>query len=79
MSMGDWAKLVTAAGVNVRNMEPIEVYQMAGKILTDRRVLDLTLASQTSRECVMLNMSLDERAALRERISGVIGINRSGK
>jgi hypothetical protein len=37
MSVSDWIKICLSAGVNVRNMDPMDVYLAAAKILADRR------------------------------------------
>jgi hypothetical protein len=63
MSMRQWASLCNAAGINVRNLELIDVYLIAGKILNDEVLGKRTVAEHLnhavlpagSRETVLLD------------------------
>jgi hypothetical protein len=69
-------KLCAAADIKVRNMQPLDVYLIAGKILNDPELTKRAVAEQLSgavlpagsRETVLLDMTEGERAALRERV-----------
>ena len=63
MSMGDWANLCAAAGFNVRNMDPMQVYLTAGKILGYLR------NERGDRIAALRAMSPADREALRASVS----------
>jgi hypothetical protein len=79
MSLGTWAKLCTGAGINVRNLQPMDVYQIAGKILSDTLLTERALqfregaiSGEGARERALAAMTPEERLALRERVTGVV-------
>jgi len=79
MSLQDWAKLCAAAGINVRNLQPLDVYQLSGKIINDalltgkvRQMFPGAALPAGAREKVLSAMSPEERAALRDRVTGVL-------
>ena len=79
MSMGNWVELCTAAGINVRNMELLDVYLTAGKILNDEPLrqratafLNGSVLPPGSRVDAIKQMSPSERLALRERVTGIV-------
>jgi hypothetical protein len=79
MSMQDWIGLCTAAGINVRNMDEMDVYLTAGRILNDRELAAKTLEHcggghmyAGARADVLKAMSAQERLAIRERVTGVV-------
>jgi len=66
-----WAELCVAAGFNIRNMEPMEVYLTAGKIMRDDEVRRSAEGLKSWPEA--------KRIALRERVAGVVQFPRSGR
>ena len=79
MSLHQWAQLCMAAGINVRNLQPIDVYHLSGKIIEDslltskaRELSPGAVLQPGVREQVLVAMTPEERAALRERVTGVV-------
>jgi hypothetical protein len=101
MSMQDWIGLCTAAGINVRNMDEMDVFLTAGRILNDRELTARCLAfvghgdhkeilrlwklgdannpnrvgghlGSGTRDEVLEAMPVQDRLALRERVTGVV-------
>jgi hypothetical protein len=75
VSLLQWAVLCTAAGIDVRPMDPMDCYTVAGKIIHDETLRQATFKLGGSRADVLRGWSESERAALRERISGVVVIH----
>lgn len=72
-------ELCTAAGINVRNMELLDVYLTAGKIINDEPLrlralafLNGSVLPAGSRVDAIKKMTPQERLALRESASGVV-------
>lgn len=81
MSIVMSAQLCTAAGFDVRSMNPMDVYLLAGKILHDTELTEVSVSLHGSsqlpsgaRTQVLKSWPASERAKLRERVSGVIQI-----
>jgi len=72
MSMSDWIQMCMAAGINPRNIGPMEVYELAGKIINDSALTAASIGQGISRIQALKEMSSDERVALRERVTGVV-------
>ena len=76
--MKNSVELCTAAGINVSKLQPMDVYQLAGKLIQDReltaRALNCGLHGAVllagSRKEAMAAMTPDELAALRKRVTG---------
>jgi hypothetical protein len=63
-------RLCAAAGCKVRNMQPLDVYLLAGKILNDGYLTKLANDNSASREFVMRELMTDAQLeTLRSRIS----------
>jgi hypothetical protein len=76
-------ELCTAAGINVRNMELLDVYLTAGKIINDEPLRLRAMAFRNgsvlpkgSRVDAIKEMTPDERRALRERVTGIVPFKR---
>jgi hypothetical protein len=83
MSLRDQALLVMSAGINVRNLDPMDVFLLAAKIIADEplrqvALLDMNLACMPkgTRTEILRSWPESERRALRERITGVIQIGK---
>lgn len=81
-----WADMCIAAGINIRNMELIDVYLTAGKILRDEELsrecvkyLKGAVMPSGTREFVLNSWPEASRRALRERVAGVVQFPRSGR
>jgi hypothetical protein len=72
MSMQDWVSLCTAVGINVRNMEPMDVYLVAGNIIRDQQLTDIERRFDFDLRGAIKTLTADERLALRERATGVV-------
>jgi hypothetical protein len=80
LSLRDWAILVHAAGIDVRQLDPMTVYLIAGKIIQDREltVVALSLYGEGSqlpkgaRAKVLQSWPSSERLAFRDRVLGVV-------
>ena len=80
MSMLDWANLCDAAGFNIGKLTPMEVYETSQKIITDEPLrqacmpfLNLSVLPKGTRADILRrHWSEDQRARLRERITGVV-------
>lgn len=78
MSVRQWAVLVATAGIDIRVLDSMEVFLLAGKILRDPELDKCvrkhihSVAPKGLREEILVSWSEAERAALRERISGVL-------
>lgn len=79
MSMKLWAEMCVAAGINIRNMEPIDVYLMGGKIMRDEILrkaalvrLEGSVLPEGSSVEVLKSWPEAKRIALRERVAGVV-------
>jgi len=84
MSIREWASLCSAAGINVRNLEPMDVYVLAGKIINDseltekaRELCPGSMLREGIRVKALSAMRPDERIALRERVTGVVPFRKS--
>ncbi len=75
----DWVTLCSAAGINVRNLEPMAVYELAGKIINDATLTRIVLGeeeverasgviSMGSRVRALLDAEPADLAALRNRV-----------
>lgn len=84
MSMLDWANLVDAAGFNIAQLTPHEVFAVSQKIIQDEPLrqaclpfLNLSVLPKGTRvEILRRQWSDDQRARLRERVSGVVPIKK---
>lgn len=72
MAISDWIQMCMAAGINVRNLGPLEVYELCGKIINDSALTEASIGQGISRVQAMKEMSPEERVALRERVTGVV-------
>lgn len=72
MSMAQWVELCTAVGINVRNLELMDVFQLGGKIMRDDLLFKKQVGSGKTSIEVIAEMSQAERVSLRERVTGVI-------
>lgn len=86
MAMSDWAEMCVAAGINIRNMEPMDVYLTAGNILRDEELrleclkhLNGSVLPVGVRAEVLKSWPEAKRIALRERVAGVVQFPRSGR
>jgi hypothetical protein len=88
MAIRNWALLCAAAGIDIRGLDAMVVYLLAGKILNDTQLtravvknLVGSVAPMGLRAKILATWSDAERTALRERISGVVQIGnpRDGK
>jgi hypothetical protein len=79
MSMSDWVQLCMAAGINVRNIGPMDVYMVSGKIINDSALTAASIGQGISRVQALKAMSSAERVALRERVTGVVPFPGSAK
>jgi hypothetical protein len=85
MSMLDWANLCDAAGFNIRQLTPPEVYAFSQKIIQDEPLrqacmpfLNLSVLPKGTRADILRRLwSDDQRAQLRERVTGVIQFGKS--
>jgi hypothetical protein len=76
--MSDWIRLVLAVGIDVRRMDEIDVYLLAGKIIRDEDLrkrclphLRGSILAAGTRVRVIREMTPTERTELRDRILGV--------
>jgi len=80
MAIREWAVLCASAGVDVRTLNSFDVYMLAGRIINDPQLnADVrkyagSVAPKGLREKILATWSAVDRAALRERISGVLQI-----
>lgn len=65
-NMAEYVRLCSALGINVRNMEPGNVYLTAGKIIRD------VCSPTTNALGTVLSMTDDQKRDLRERVLGVL-------
>jgi hypothetical protein len=79
-------ELCLAAGINIRNMEPMDVYLTACRILDDvelrkaaEKYLKGAVMPQGARKFVLNSWPEAKRIALRERVVGVVQFPRSGR
>ena len=82
MSIRQWAILCGSAGIDIRSLDSMECYMLAGKILRDAELeADVRkyagcAAPADLRQKILHSWSETQRAALRERISGVLQIEK---
>jgi len=61
--------LCTAAGINIRNYQPLDVYMLGGKIIQDGYLTKLSIDNNATREFVMRElMTTPQLQALRQRV-----------
>ena len=61
--------LCTAAGINIRNYQPLDVYMLGGKIIQDGYLMKLSIDNNATREFVMRElMTTPQLQALRQRV-----------
>jgi hypothetical protein len=78
--MQDLVDLCVAAGINVARFELIDMYLIAGRIINDFELFQRAIALSKSyamlasglREEALAAMSKTDRAALRDRVLGVV-------
>jgi hypothetical protein len=75
--MQSFVNLCTAAGIDVARLELFDMYLFAGRIINDGPLCKGMLAAGTSREDVIAAMTQAERAALRDRVLGVVQFKQS--
>jgi len=69
MGMRNWIDLCTAAGINVRVLEPVRLYQLAGRIIHDGYLTKLAFDNSCDRLFAMKElMTQDQLEALRGRV-----------
>jgi hypothetical protein len=81
LSLRDHAYLVASAGIDIRPLTPLEVYMLAGRILQDEPLRQVVVMSGNilkpgTRVKVLRSWPESERAKLRERVLGVIQMER---
>ena len=79
MSLQQWAKLCAVAGVLTRDLDSLDIYLLAGRILSDETVRQHALKyivdnvmPQGARMRAIANITETDRIALRERVVGVL-------
>lgn len=73
-------EICIAAGIDVRNLEPLDVFQVAGKIIHDKEIHEIHVASGKGwmdTLGIITNMTSVQRRELRERAYGVIPLRRT--
>jgi hypothetical protein len=73
-------EICVAAGIDVRNLEPLDVFLVAGKIIHDSEIHEMHVASGkgiVDTVEAIGSMTPVQRRELRERACGVIPIRRS--
>jgi len=63
--------LCLAAGINVRNMQPFDVFLTAGNIINDHSLTMRMIAEKTSRQALLEAMDPVERKHFAERVRRV--------
>jgi hypothetical protein len=82
--MQQFVDLCTSAGIDVARLELIDMFLIAGRIIQDFELFQRTIALSKSysllpsglREQALANMTTAERAALRERVLGVVQLKK---
>jgi hypothetical protein len=69
MSVQDWLGLCRAAGISTRTMQPLDVYQIAGRIIQDGYLTKIANANNATREFTMQHLLTHAQLeALRARV-----------
>ena len=79
MSIKQWVEICEDSGIDTTRMGPLDVYLVAGKLIQDdlvtKRALKFlrgAILPAGARLKVIQEMTLEEREALRERVSGKV-------
>jgi hypothetical protein len=69
MSVQDWLELCSAAGFQTKQMKPLDVYQLAGRIIQDGYLAKIAEANHATREFTLRHLLTSAQLeALRARI-----------